>query len=42
MSIVKLAAYAVVHSSVYFGEPSLIPKLLLPCAYDAIIMQFYY
>ena len=32
MSIVYLATYAAVHSSVYFGEPSLIAKLL-PCAY---------
>ena len=23
-------------------EPSLIPKLLLPCVYDTMIMQFYY
>ena len=26
--------YAALHSSYHFGEPSLIPKLLLPCAYD--------
>ena len=25
-----------------FGEPSLIPKLLLPCVYDTMILQFYY
>ena len=37
-----LVAYAAVHSSVYFGEPNLIRKLLLPYAYDTMIMQFYY
>ena len=26
----------------HIGEPSLIPKLLLPCVYDTMIMQFYY
>ena len=25
-----------------FGEPSFISKLLLPCVYDTMIMQFYY
>ena len=26
----------------HIGEPSLISKLLLPCVYDTMIMQFYY
>ena len=27
------------HNTYYFGKPSLIPKLLLPCAYDTSRMQ---
>ena len=54
MSIVELAAYAAVHSSVHLGnvasfasssclgEPSLIPKLLLLCAYDTMIMLCFF
>ena len=34
--------YTALHSSYHIGEPSLIPKLLLPCVYDTMIMQFYY
>ena len=30
------------YSSYHIGEPSLISKLLLPCVYDTMIMQFYY
>ena len=26
----------------HIGEPSLIPKLLLPCVYNTMIIQFYY
>ena len=34
--------YTAMHSSYHIGEPSLIPKLLRPCVYDTMIMQFYY
>ena len=34
--------YTALHSSYHIGEPSLIPKLPLPCVYDTMIMQFYY
>ena len=37
-----ICAGLIAHNSVYFGEPSLIPKFLLTCAYDTMIMQFYY
>ena len=37
-----LHIYTALHSSYHIGEPSLIPKLLLPCVYDTMIMQFYY
>ena len=37
-----LATYTALHSSYHIGEPSIIPKLLLPCVYDTMIMQFYY
>ena len=37
-----LYTYTALHSSYHIGEPSLIPKLLLPCVYDTMIMQFYY
>ena len=36
------ATYTALHSSYHIREPSLIPKLLLPCVYDTMIMQFYY
>ena len=38
----QLATYTALHSSYHIGEPSLISKLLLPCVYDTMIMQFYY
>ena len=38
----KLATYTALHSSYHIGEPSINPKLLLPCVYDTMIMQFYY
>ena len=31
-----LATYTTLHSSYHIGEPSLIPKLLLPCVYHTI------
>ena len=37
-----LYTYTALHSSYHIEEPSLIPKLLLPCVYDTMIMQFYY
>ena len=40
--IVYLATYTALHSSYHIGEPIIIPKLLLPCVYDSMIMQFYY
>ena len=40
--IVWLARYTALNSSYHIGEPSFIPKLLLPCVYDTMIMQFYY
>ena len=40
-SIIWLAAYDAVHSSVYFGECTLNPELVLPCAYDTMMMQLY-
>ena len=40
--IVYLATYTALHSSYHIGEPIFIPKLLLPCVYDTMIMQFYY
>ena len=30
--------YTALHSSYHIGEPSFIPKLLLPCVYDTMIM----
>ena len=37
--IVYLATYTALHSSYHIGEPIFIPKLLLPCVYDTMIMQ---
>ena len=38
--IVWLATSTALHSSYHIGEPSINPKLLLPCVYDAILYDY--